>query len=212
MVEDDHWLPPDNFQEQPGPVIAHRTSPTNIGIAQLASLAASDFGYISAGALIERTSKAFQAMASLERHQGHFYNWYDTQTLQPLAPRYISSVDSGNLAAHLLTLRAGLLALPDQRISGARVFEGLVDTLGLLPDATQEPDAGAVRKLKSLLEAATESHDAGLREIRQRLAAIADASTALAGCMDRQSRRRSDRLGRRARAPSPRRARRPAIR
>jgi cyclic beta-1,2-glucan glucanotransferase len=180
VVEEDHWLPPDNFQEQPGPAIAHRTSPTNIGIAQLASLAASDFGYISAGALIERTSNAFQAMASLERHQGHFYNWYDTQTLRPLAPRYISSVDSGNLAAHLLTLRAGLLALPDQKIAGARVFEGLVDTLGLLPDTTEEPLAGAIQKLRSLLETAIEPHEAGLREIRQDLTAIADASAALA--------------------------------
>ena len=127
VVASDNWLPPDNFQEHPGPAVAHRTSPTNMGLTQLANLAAWDFGYISAGTLIQRTTDAFQSMASLERHQGHFYNWYDTQTLRPLPPRYISSVDSGNLAGHLLTLRAGLLALPDQKIISERVFDGLVD-------------------------------------------------------------------------------------
>ncbi len=180
VVAEDHWLPPDNFQEHPGPAIAHRTSPTNIGLAQLACLAAADFGYISTGSLIERTSNAFQSMASLQRHHGHFYNWYDTQTLQPLAPRYISSVDSGNLAAHLLTLRAGLLALPDQRIVSARVFEGLADTLALLPDVTPEPDQEAVRGLRSLLYAVSASPGTKLPAIRQQLATVADATTALA--------------------------------
>ncbi len=106
---EDHWLPPDNYQEHPVAVVAHRTSPTNMGLALLANLSAYDFGYISAGKLIERTAKAFHTMEGLERHQGHFYNWYDTQSLKPLPPLYISSVDSGNLAGHLLTLRPGLL-------------------------------------------------------------------------------------------------------
>jgi len=108
---DDHWLPPDNFQESPSAIIAHRTSPTNIGLALLANLAAYDFGFIPLDGLIERTSKTLETVATLERYQGHFYNWYDTRTLQPLPPRYISTVDSGNLAGHLLTLRAGLLAI-----------------------------------------------------------------------------------------------------
>ena len=180
VIAADHWLPPDNFQEYPGPAIAHRTSPTNMGLAHLASLAALDFGYISSGSLVERTANAFQAMASLERHQGHFYNWYDTQTLQPLAPRYISSVDSGNLAAHLLTLRAGLLALPDQKIVSARVFEGLADTLALLSDTAPEPDQDTQRPLRALLIAACESPGATLPAIKQQLEAIADATAALA--------------------------------
>ena len=125
----DHWLPPDNFQEHPAPVLAHRTSPTNMGLALLANLSACDFGYISAGKLIERTTEALHTMDTLERHHGHFYNWYDTQTLQPLFPLYISSVDSGNLAGHLLTLRSGLLGLVDAPILEARFFEGLSDTL-----------------------------------------------------------------------------------
>ena len=81
-------------------------------------------------------------MAALERHRGHFYNWYDTQSLQPLPPLYISSVDSGNLAGHLLTLRPGLLALPDHKILGARLFDGLSDTLRILVDAAGDSRSG----------------------------------------------------------------------
>ena len=119
-------------------------------------------------------------MASLERHQGHFYNWYDTLTLNPLVPRYISSVDSGNLAGHLLTLRAGLLALPDQQIVGERVFDGLVDTLGLVPDTTQESHRAAIRRLRSLLDAACELPATSLPAIRQQLAAVTEAAVTLA--------------------------------
>ncbi|HSW33689.1 MAG TPA: glucoamylase family protein, partial [Steroidobacteraceae bacterium] len=129
---DDNWLPPDNVQKQPGPMVAHRTSPTNMGLALLANLVAHDFGYLPTGRLVERTARALRSMASLERHRGHLYNWYDTQTLQPLLPMYVSTVDSGNLAAHLLTLRVGLRALPDEPIVPRRVFAGLGDTLGVL--------------------------------------------------------------------------------
>src|SRR5207247_10023790 len=110
----EHWLPPDHFQETPSPAISHRTSPTNIGLALLANLSAYDLGYISAGQLIQRTANTFRTMETLERYRGHFYNWYDTQSLKPLPPLYISTVDSGNLAGHLLTLRSGLLALLDK--------------------------------------------------------------------------------------------------
>ncbi len=132
---EDHWLPPDNYQEYRVASVAHRTSPTNIGLSLLANLTAYDFGYISAGQFIERTVNALRTMESMERHRGHFYNWYDTQSLKPLLPTYISTVDSGNLAAHLLTLRAGLLSLPDHKILGAQVFEGLNDTFRILMDS-----------------------------------------------------------------------------
>ncbi|NCC84704.1 MAG: cyclic beta 1-2 glucan synthetase, partial [Clostridia bacterium] len=99
---EDQWLPPDNFQEHPAPVIAHRTSPTNMGLALLANLSAYDFGIISTGKFLDRTTKTLHTMGTLERYKGHFFNWYDTLTLAPLPPRYISSVDSGNLAGHLL--------------------------------------------------------------------------------------------------------------
>jgi cellobiose phosphorylase len=132
---EDHWLPPDNFQEHPVALVAHRTSPTNMGLSLLANLAAYDFGYISAGKLVDRTTNAFQTMGTLERSQGHFYNWYNTQTLKPLTPIYISTVDSGNLAGHLLTLRPGLLALSEAKIVGTHLWDGLKDTLRVLEDA-----------------------------------------------------------------------------
>ncbi|MCB0056597.1 MAG: hypothetical protein KDE45_06230, partial [Caldilineaceae bacterium] len=116
---DDHWLPPDNYQEDRDAALAHRTSPTNIGLALLANLAAWDFGYIPAGQLLDRTANTFKTMAGLARHRGHFFNWYDTQTRQPLFPKYVSTVDSGNLAGHLLTLRPGLTGLLDRPIFAA---------------------------------------------------------------------------------------------
>src|SRR5581483_5341684 len=132
VTEQEHWLPPDNFQEEPVPVVASRTSPTNMGLALLSNLAACDFGYLSVGQLLRRTRDALDTMQRLERHRGHFFNWYDTRTLKPLLPLYISTVDSGNLAGHLLTLGPGLAELSAQPILATQVFEGLSDTLRIL--------------------------------------------------------------------------------
>jgi cyclic beta-1,2-glucan synthetase len=134
---DDQWLPPDNYQEEPRAVVAHRTSPTNIGLALLSNLSACDFGYISVGQFIDRTANTLRTMDSLERYRGHFYNWYDTQSLKPLLPMYVSSVDSGNLAASLMILRTGLIALPDEKLMGKRLFEGLADTAMILTDVAK---------------------------------------------------------------------------
>ena len=134
----ENWLPPDNFQEVPNPVIASRTSPTNIGLALLANVAACDFGYLSVGGLIQRTQDTLGTMRRLPRHRGHFYNWYDTRTLQPLLPLYISSVDSGNLAGHLLTLGSGLRELADTPIFSSEVFCGLRDIVRALRQLTGE--------------------------------------------------------------------------
>jgi cellobiose phosphorylase len=125
----ENWLPPDNFQEVPVPIIASRTSPTNIGLALLANLVASDFGYIGVGELLERTEKTLATMEKLEHYRGHLYNWYDTRTLKPLPPQYVSSVDSGNLAGAVFTLRAGLYELKSQPIFSSRILTGLADTL-----------------------------------------------------------------------------------
>jgi cyclic beta-1,2-glucan synthetase len=134
---EDHWLPPDNYQEHPVVAVAHRTSPTNMGLSLLANLAAYDFGYLSVRGLIERTSQTLHTMEGLERHLGHFYNWYDTHSLKPLQPIYISSVDSGNLAGHLLTLQPGLLALIEAPILATRLFDGLADTFRLMADTSE---------------------------------------------------------------------------
>ncbi|MBI5017592.1 MAG: cyclic beta 1-2 glucan synthetase [Deltaproteobacteria bacterium] len=183
---EDHWLPPDNVQEHPASAplrLAHRTSPTNMGLSLLANLAAYDFGYLSAGRLVERTARALETMGNLERHRGHFYNWYDTQTLRPLPPLYLSSVDSGNLAGHLLTLRPGLSALPDQEILSARFFDGFADTLGLLAEAQERgTGAAAVAQVDQDL-AACAARPATLGAARRCIARLATSAGALAASL-----------------------------
>jgi cellobiose phosphorylase len=143
---EDHWLPPDNIQEHPVLVVARRTSPTNIGLSLLANVAAYDFGYLQVGAVMQRCQRVLATMESMARHRGHFLNWYDTQTLQPLHPQYISTVDSGNLAGHLLTLRQGLLAMIDAPLLAPATFGGLADTLGVLVE-TVDADAASTPQL-----------------------------------------------------------------
>ena len=136
--EEDNWLPPDNYQEHPAEKTAHRTSPTNMGISLLANLAAWDFGYCTIRGFIRRSTRTLDAMKKLETFRGHFYNWYDTQSLQPLPPRYVSTVDSGNLVAHLLVLRQGILTMPYRKIWDVRLLEGLRDTAGILEKLTKK--------------------------------------------------------------------------
>ncbi len=163
---EDHWLAPDNYQEYRVAAIAHRTSPTNMGLALLANLAAHDFGYIPGGQLLERTASTLRTMTGLARYRGHFYNWYDTQTLEPLPVLYVSTVDSGNLAGHLLTLRGGLLGLADEAILTARLFAGLGDTLGLLADSLDGADAGSAAAFRKNLEAAAAAPPATIEAMR----------------------------------------------
>src|SRR6185437_3508653 len=132
VTADDNWLPPDNFQEYEGPVIAHRTSPTNMGLSLLANLAAYDFAYLSGTELMNRCALTLKTMNKLERYKGHFCNWYDTRSLSTLHPRYVSTVDSGNLVGHLLTLRQGLLAIPGQPIFTDKVLEGFNTTVTII--------------------------------------------------------------------------------
>ena len=130
-----HWLPPDNFQEKPRSLIANGTSPTNMGLSLLANLAAYDFGFISTGKLIERNASTLESMIGLERFQGHFYNWYDIMLLEPMQPKYISTVDSGSLSGHLLTLQQGMRELAKRKILPEQIFDGLRDTLLILRDS-----------------------------------------------------------------------------
>jgi cellobiose phosphorylase len=177
----DHWLPPDNWQQTPQPKLAHRTSPTNMGLSLLANLGASDLGYASIGRVLQRSGDALAAMQRLERFRGHFYNWYDTQSLQPLPPAYVSTVDSGNLAGHLLTLRAGLLGLADQPVLPLRCFLGLRDTLGCaLGEAHDAQGESPLRALHRAISAAIVLPPSTLPGLRQELAAILAASRAAA--------------------------------
>src|SRR5262249_44628491 len=142
---EDHWLPPDNYQEDPRGQVAHRTSPTNMGLCLLSTLAAHDLGYLSLSALAQRVERTFDTFDRLERYHGHFYNWYDTPTLAVLPAPYVSTVDSGNLLACLLVLRQGLRekAGAALNIPGAR--DGLADTLALAAEGLRrlEPPRAA---------------------------------------------------------------------
>lgn len=130
--DSDHWLPPDNFQEDPRPVIAHRTSPTNMGLLLLSTCAARDFGYVGLLETVERLELSFATLRKLEKFHGHFFNWYDTTSLAPLNPQYISTVDSGNLAGHLIAVKQAALELSEQKLFDAQWLLGLADTLTLL--------------------------------------------------------------------------------
>lgn len=188
----DHWLVPDNIQEHPSHVVAHRTSPTNIGLSLLANVTACDFGFISVGVLLQRTADCFHTLDQLERHRGHFYNWYDTLTLQPLHPRYISSVDSGNLAGHLLTLRIALQDVPQQKILSPRFFSGLVTTLDIVEEgmAASVPDTEAetetatlIKQLRALLDAACMQPPVNLASAVQQLAPLTRRAGELAASL-----------------------------
>ncbi|MFZ3130691.1 MAG: glucoamylase family protein, partial [Desulfosporosinus sp.] len=129
---EDHWLPPDNVQIDPPSGVAHRTSPTNIGLALLANLAARDFGYITLARMHERIKHTLQILEGLEHWKGHLYNWYDTKNLVPLAPRYVSTVDSGNFVLYLLTLKSGLFETLNKPLLDQEFARGLKDTFNLL--------------------------------------------------------------------------------
>jgi cyclic beta-1,2-glucan synthetase len=131
-TEKHHGLPPDNFQEVPDPRVAHRTSPTNIGMGLLATLSAHDLGFIDTAELVERTEKALATVEGLERYDGHLLNWYDTLTLTPLLPRYVSTVDSGNLAGALMALAEGLLGVAREPPSTGPARAGMADLAALV--------------------------------------------------------------------------------
>ena len=134
----DHWLPVDNVQEDPQEKIAHRLSPTNEGLYLVSALIARKFGYISLEQLAALLENNFDVVDRLEKLNGHIYNWYDTETLQPLNPRYVSTVDSGNLCACLLTLQAGIRDLVDEPWDAVRLAHGVAGSLELVAVACKQ--------------------------------------------------------------------------
>ena len=135
VTEEDNWLPPDNFQEDTG-VVAHRTSPTNIGLYLLTVLSAREFGWIGVHDTVSRLERTVATMERLEHLNGHLLNWYDTVSLEPLLPRYVSTVDSGNLAGHLLAVSAGCSRLRGLEL-GPEVAAGIRDVAMLIGDAAE---------------------------------------------------------------------------
>jgi len=139
---EDHSLPPDNFQEDPKPVVAHRTSPTNLGLYLLSIVAARDFGWIGTLDAVDRLEATLQTMQRLERFRGHFFNWYDTTDLRPLDPRYVSSVDSGNLAGHLIALGHACREIIERPLLPPTDLGGIGDAALLVRESARAPADG----------------------------------------------------------------------
>jgi cyclic beta-1,2-glucan synthetase len=192
MGPQDHGLPPDNFQEDPGPVVAHRTSPTNIGMGLLATLAAHDLGYIRTPELVDRLARAISSMEAMERHEGHLLNWYDSANLAPLHPRYVSTVDSGNLAGALLILAAGLPRVAREGQEEATLCEAQGDAAALLlrslaglakAEPARRPAFEALEReakaIQAALAAVGEAPAERLAALRRRAPALKQALSAL---------------------------------
>ncbi len=148
----DQWLPVDNYQAEPREQTAHRTSPTNIGMMLLSTLSAYDLGYLGARELSLRIRNALDTVERLTHYQGHLLNWYETKNLQPLLPRYVSTVDSGNLAGCLLALEQGCREVARAQVLRAEVWEGLVDTLDVLREVMDSSGAPPTSGLGSTVE------------------------------------------------------------
>jgi cyclic beta-1,2-glucan synthetase len=154
VTAEHNMLPPDNFQETPAPVVAARTSPTNIGVYLLSVVSARDFGWISLAETIDRLERTISTMEKMDRYRGHLYNWYETRTLRPLQPRYISAVDSGNLAGHLVAVAAACdmwAAAPAAHLQGD--FGGIIDVATIMDEqlADLPDDRRALRPLRQRL-------------------------------------------------------------
>ncbi|MEO5926407.1 MAG: glucoamylase family protein [Bryobacteraceae bacterium] len=133
--EQSNWLPPDNSQLALRVEVATRTSPTNIGLWLNAAMAAHDFGHLTADDFVQRCANTFVSLGKMQRYEGHLLNWYDTQTLQPLMPHYVSTVDSGNLIASLWVTAQGCRELIDAPVLGTQVLSGLADSIDILEDS-----------------------------------------------------------------------------
>jgi cyclic beta-1,2-glucan synthetase len=147
----DQWLPVDNYQAEPNEQIAHRTSPTNIGMMLLSTLSAYDLGYLGPSELVLRLRSAFDTIAHLAHYQGHLLNWYETKNLQPLLPRYVSTVDSGNFAGCLLALEHGCEELARAGVLRVEIWDGLLDTLDVLEEVMDSGATSPASSLKSVV-------------------------------------------------------------
>ena len=151
VTAEDSMLPPDNFQETPKPIIAHRTSPTNIGLYLLSVASAREFGWIGLKESVQKMEATLATLKRLEKYRGHLYNWYDTQNLNPLEPKYISTVDSGNLAGHLIAISNCLVKWIASPHDLAACLNGISDTINIIEEellrvAVDRPNLKAVKK------------------------------------------------------------------
>jgi cyclic beta-1,2-glucan synthetase len=182
VTAEDNALPPDNFQDDPRPVVAHRTSPTNMGVYLLSTVAARDLGWIGTLDAMDRLGATLTTMSDLERYRGNLYNWYDTRTLKPLEPRYVSSVDSGNLAGHLSVLAVAARERVGRPIVGVEVQRGIDAALLLLRDALPLESRAPVDELRGALAqepATTAAWPNRLRELTTAVRGLCDRAKVL---------------------------------
>ncbi|MEN9579592.1 MAG: hypothetical protein RJA70_2601, partial [Pseudomonadota bacterium] len=187
VTSEDNWLPPDNYQHEPRGVVAHRTSPTNIGLYLLSVVAARDFAFITVSDVLTRLENTLATLARMERRSGHVLNWYDTTTLHPLEPQYVSTVDSGNLAAYLWTLREACRELSSTPLFDAATFQAALDALWLSVEsqgpARTEPSSELPTELIEFEGALTRAFAAGtqgaVERLRELQAVVATASAAM---------------------------------
>ncbi|MEJ7813281.1 MAG: glucoamylase family protein [Gemmatimonadaceae bacterium] len=178
-----NWLAPDNFQEDPAPVVAMRTSPTNIGLQLLATVSACDLGMITAERAAERLELAFRSLERMRRCHGHFYNWYDLHDLRVLEPAYVSTVDSGNLAGHLIAVRQACVALPDAPIFDAGAWLPIEAALGAAAERVGDAETRATRPLRAARAVLARADRATLpgEVLDAVMAPLSEAAGALAG-------------------------------
>jgi cyclic beta-1,2-glucan synthetase len=175
--EEDNHLPPDNYQEEPPKGIAHRTSPTNIGLLLLSVISACDLGFVSVSKTVEKIGKIISTIEKLEKWKGHLYNWYNTTTLMPLRPKYVSTVDSGNFIGYLMVLKEGLSELSGKTIPASRQAQTLIDMRAMaegkkslssdayLPGHDEKPDLIKWRDtLDGFLKTGASNGEAGEKE------------------------------------------------
>ena len=170
-----HWLIPDNFQETPEPVVASRTSPTNIGLQLLATMSACDLGFLTRGEMLDRLERAFDSLDRMPRLRGHLFNWYDVGDLRVLDPPYVSTVDSGNFAGHLVALAQGCLALTDAPIDDDARLWAALDAEGL-GDAAPE-SIGGTRASPTWVGERLVAYEAAILELRRRASAASAANS-----------------------------------
>ena len=176
----DQWLPPDNVQEELPAVVAHRTSPTNVGLFLLSALTAYDFGFMNAGELSLLIKNTLDTVGRLERYRGQVLNWYDTRTLEPLLPRYVSTVDSGNLAGCLLALKQGCLEIARAPVVRTESWNGFIDALDLFDaalDRLRVPREGrgiVVHSLAARIRLAAETARGDVRRTADRIVGLCD--------------------------------------
>ncbi|MGH8168541.1 MAG: cyclic beta 1-2 glucan synthetase, partial [Woeseiaceae bacterium] len=144
-----HWLPPDNIQLEPSPQTAQQTSPTNIGFALLSASAAFDLGYTGTREFVYNLHHSLETIVRLPKYRGHLYNWYSIADVQPLAPRYVSTVDSGNLVAVMIAVRQSLLEIQDSPVPLQAAVCALEDDLGLMREKLDALHNSLVRHEKA---------------------------------------------------------------